>query len=134
MSWIVAKLALPITRFNTIRPATRTNFAAASSVALSSAPCCLWRSDVRLSRRKSLGKALPDLRNSVSLARRSSTRLASSGVLASVSCKFLLSFDSSILFELLNRLLNTLFQTCLDKGIQPAVEDALGITNLDSST
>ena len=71
MSWIVAKLALPITRFSIIRPATVTVIASGSSSSFVFAPCRAWRSAASASRRKSFGNALPCARNAASFARRS---------------------------------------------------------------
>ena len=59
MSCTVAKHALPITRFSTIRPATATAMPLGSSSSFGSAPCCACRSAASASRRKSFGKACP---------------------------------------------------------------------------
>src|SRR5216117_1087094 len=71
MSWIVAKLALPMTRLSIMRPATATTtcFGSISSFDFPSHALC--RSAARCSRVKSLGKAAPRFLSSESLARRS---------------------------------------------------------------
>src|SRR5215470_5552216 len=71
MSWSVAKLALPMTRFSMMRPATVTRSGRPSSSALVAAPYARCRSAARCSRRKSFGNATPRARNSASFARRS---------------------------------------------------------------
>ncbi len=73
MSWSVAKLALPITRFSIMRPATVTVSCSGSSASLGFASCAACRSAASASRRKSLGNALPFARSAASLARRSAT-------------------------------------------------------------
>ena len=59
MSCSVAKLALPITRFSIMRPATATRSAIASSASLSLPSCAACSSPASASRRKSFGYALP---------------------------------------------------------------------------
>src|SRR6266545_2595734 len=71
MSWSVAKLALPMTRLSIMRPATVAFTALGSISSLDFPPQALWSSPARCSRRKSFGNAVPRLRISASLARRS---------------------------------------------------------------
>src|ERR1700704_4470539 len=71
MSCAVAKLALPMTRLSIMRPAmvALTDFGSISSLDFPSQAWC--KSAARCSRGKSFGKAVPRLRSSASLARRS---------------------------------------------------------------
>src|ERR1044072_1279016 len=71
MSWIVAKLALPMTRLSIMRPAAATTIGCGSISSFDFASHALCRSAARCSRAKSLGKAAPRFLSSASLARRS---------------------------------------------------------------
>src|SRR5450432_902471 len=74
-----AKLALPITRLSSIRPATATAMCAASSSSCVFASCFSCNAPASASRRKSFGYAWPCWRNACNLARRSATIWFSSG-------------------------------------------------------
>jgi len=71
MSWMVAKQALPITRFSIMRPATLTVIFAPSSSSLSVSSWRACKSAAMSLREKSLGKALPCSRSFFSFSRRS---------------------------------------------------------------
>src|SRR2546421_1592366 len=71
MSWIVAKLALPMTRLSIMRPATAASTAFGSISSLVFPPQTSCKSAARCSRWKSFGNAAPRRRNSASFARRS---------------------------------------------------------------
>src|SRR5208283_4116215 len=101
MSCKVAKLALPMTRLSTIRPATATATGWASSA----------------SRRKSLGYARPCSRSARSLARRSAMIWFSSPAVGCVSPGSLTS--------------HSLLQTRGDEVVEVTVEDCLRIADLD---
>ena len=72
MSWIVAKLALPITRFSIIRPATDDRYCGGLELLVGlSRHVSRAAPPASASRRKSLGNALPPVRSAASFARRS---------------------------------------------------------------
>src|ERR1043166_1997258 len=106
----VAKLALPMTRFSIMRPATAAAGCCASSCSLPSAPECWCRAAAKSSRRKSFGYAWPAARSAFSFSRRSSISL------------LLSSFSS----------LDPLFQARLDEVVEIAVEHALRVAFLDA--
>src|SRR6266581_4030334 len=123
MSWSVAKLALPMTRFNIMRPATVAFTAPGSISSLVFPPQALWRSPARCSRRKSFGNAMPRLRISASLARRSAMIWFSSCGGPSGG-----SFGGS--FFLLMAVLHALLQARADEVVQVAVEHPLRVAFL----
>src|SRR5262245_4470849 len=98
----VAKLALPITRFSIMRPATTAGVFSFSSCSLLFSPCARASSPARSLRRKSFGKAMPPARRALSFSRRSSISLLS-------SCSNL----------------HSLLQARGDEVVQVAVEDLL---------
>src|SRR2546421_4502944 len=115
MSWIVAKLALPMTRLSIMRPATATMTCFGSISSFDFAPHVPCRSAARCSRTKSLGKAAPRFLSSASLARRSAMIWFSScgGWSAVVT-------------------LNTLLQARADEIVEVAVEHPLCVAFLDA--
>src|SRR5215472_9711688 len=116
MSCRVAKLALPMTRLRTIRPATATSIRAGSSASLLFASCASCRSPASASRRKSLGYAGPRSRKAASFARRSATiRFSSSAAGTSRG-----SFTS-----------HALLQARGDEVVEIAIEHGLRIAPLD---
>ncbi|VWX56383.1 conserved exported hypothetical protein [Burkholderiales bacterium 8X] len=82
-SWIVAKLALPITRLSIMRPATLTAIGSASSASAVASACAASRADARSAGLKSFGKATPlpsawALRSAFNFSRRSAISWLSS--------------------------------------------------------
>src|SRR6267154_769264 len=106
VSWIVAKLALPMTRLSIMRPATATATCFGSISSFDFAPQVACRSAARFSRAKSLGKAAPRFLSSASLARRSA-----------------MIWFSSSLFDTLDALL----QARGDEIVEVAVEHPLRV-------
>src|SRR4030095_16870086 len=89
-SWIVAKLALPITRLSIIRPATLTGIGVAPRTSGAVSPWAASRSAARSAGLKSFGKAtpLPSLcaaRKALSFSRRSAINWLSSAAGAAVA-------------------------------------------------
>src|SRR6266567_1040191 len=116
ISCSVAKLALPMTRLNNMRPATATSTCAVSSSLFDLASCAACRSAASALRRKSLGYALPRSRKAASLARRSAMIwFSSSGGPGGA----LFSFKS-----------DSLLQACRDEIIEVAVEHRLRAPHL----
>src|SRR6267154_1086420 len=116
MSWIVAKLALPMTRLSIMRPAmvAFTAFGSISSLDFSSQAWC--KSAARCSRGKSFGNATPRLRSSASLARRSAMIWFSSSFVVILSAQ-----DDT---------LNALLEARADEIIEFAVEHPLRVAFL----
>src|SRR5262245_19160347 len=123
MSCSVAKLALPITRFSIIRPATETSRFSDSRCSLLSPSYCACRSPASAVRRKSLGKALPLARRAVSLARSSATIWFSSGAAGVVALA-----GGAVLFLSPIRS-HSLLQTGGDEILEVAVQDALRVAH-----
>src|SRR5262249_9426561 len=109
----VAKLALPMTRFSIMRPATDAGAFSGSSSCFVFSPNLRWRSAAKSLRRKSFGKAPPFARSAFSFSRRSSMSLLSSSMFA-------------------DKGLNPLLQARGDEVVELAVEHALGVALLDA--
>ena len=118
---MVAKLALPITRFNIMRPANctsyRLGFERLPWFFHHSAAC---KPAAKSRRSKSLGKATPVSRNCANLPRR--------------SAMIWLSSCGHLLRSIFGHNLNALFQAGLNKLIQIAVQHFLGIANFHVGT
>src|SRR6267154_4030321 len=120
MSWIVAKLALPMTRLSIMRPAmvAFTAFGSISSLDFSSQAWC--KSAARCSRGKSFGNATPRRRSSASLARRSAMIWFSSSFVVILSAQ-----DDT---------LNALLEARGDEIVEVAVEHPLRVALLHAGT
>src|SRR3990172_1545384 len=126
MSCSVAKLALPITRFSIIRPATATGILWRSSSSRVAPSRARWRSAASWSRRKSLRKATPLARSSRSLTRRSA--VSSRGAWPSSS--LLIQSPRDALRR--GASADALLQARGDEVVEIAVEDGLGVALLDA--
>src|SRR5690606_18547879 len=115
----VAKLALPCTRFSTMRPATETRGSSASRSSRVLWSCSAIRLAARCAGRASFGKAIPFSRRRASLARRSLTTWFSSNAAAG-GAPVLSSLTGS----------DSRLQAGDDEGIEIAVEHRLGVGDL----